>query len=436
MKTRTFGFILVCLMIAQAFLSSGFINSVRAQASPDVFVGVDVAYGDVAEAKAMVDKVSNYTNLFIIGCTAITHNTTKLSDICQYIYDKNLYFIVYLDWPPSAQWLEEAKTKWGTRFLGFYAYDEVGGRQLDLVKNWTTVSKADNYSDAATQFINVTNGYLHREWYAFTRNYAYPGEFPLFTSDYALYWFDYKAGYDTVFAEFGWNYSRQINVALCRGAATFLNKDWGAMITWTYTTPPYIESGENLYKDMMFAYDEGAKYIVIFDANEGWTQGILKDEHLQAMQQFWQHIQSNGRKNIPISERVAYVLPNGYGFGFRGPYDSVWGLWQWKNVSSADKTLAYNISVTTGSLLDRYGSKLDIIYDEGLGPGDNHGYSQLIFWGSESPTPQPTSLPSKDPTWTPEPEPPISLPATAIIISIVSTAVVVALATFVVRKRH
>ena len=61
-----------------------------------------------------------------------------------------------------------------------------------------------------------------------------------YTSDYALYWFDYKAGYDTVFTEFGWNNSRQMDIALCRGAATVKGKDWGAIITWTYDQPPYF----------------------------------------------------------------------------------------------------------------------------------------------------------------------------------------------------
>ena len=112
----------------------------------------------------------------------------------------------------------------------------------------------------------------------------------VFTADYGLYWFDYKAGYDTVFAELGWNYSRQINIALCRGAATVQNKDWGVMIAWTYTTPPYIESGDQLYKDMVLAYDNGAKYIVVFDGDGG-SQGILQQEHLDAMQRFWNYAQ-------------------------------------------------------------------------------------------------------------------------------------------------
>ena len=71
------------------------------------------------------------------------------------------------------------------------------------------------------------------------------------------------------------NYSRQLNIDLCRGAATVQNKDWGVMITWTYTQPPYMESRTQLYNDMVLAYENGAKYIIIFDSNENYTQNVL-----------------------------------------------------------------------------------------------------------------------------------------------------------------
>jgi hypothetical protein len=200
-----------------------------------------------------------------------------------------------------------------------------------------------------------------------------------------LYWFDYQAGYDTIFAELGWNYSRQLNIALCRGAATAQNKDWGAIITWTYTAPPYIESGEELYNDLILAYDNGAKYIVIFDENEGWTGGILQPEHLDALQRFWDYVQSNARQSNPVNERTAYVLPDAYGYGFRGPEDHIWGLWE------AD-ALTHNITISVASLLNDYGEKLDILYDDGLQPGSNYGYNNFVYWGSYSPPPPKISI--------------------------------------------
>jgi hypothetical protein len=67
------------------------------------------------------------------------------------------------------------------------------------------------------------------------------------TSDYALYWFDYQLGYDTVLTQFVGNESRERHIALCRGAAETLGKDWGAIVTWKYNQPPYLESGDELY---------------------------------------------------------------------------------------------------------------------------------------------------------------------------------------------
>jgi hypothetical protein len=196
---------------------------------------------------------------------------------------------------------------------------------------------------------------------------------PLFTSDYALYWFDYKAGYDVVFAEFGWNYSRTLNVALCRGAAKMQNKDWGVMVTWTYNQPPYLESGSELYNDLVLAYENGAKYILVFDTNKNYTHKTLQGEHLAELKRFWQYTRDNPRVSDPIRNRVAYILPKDYAYGFRGPDDKIWGLWEADNFS-------LKISTEVGGLIDKCQNRLDLIYDDGLRAGSLYGYSQLVFW--------------------------------------------------------
>jgi hypothetical protein len=383
MKLEYFVIFLVNLLIVPAFLNYNLLFNANAEQEPDLFLGVDVAYEDLVETKKLIDEVGSYTNLFVIGCTGITYNNTKLNEICEYLYDKGLYFIVYREIPPQREWIEEAKKRWVNRFLGFYVFDEVGGRQLDLHEHWVTVLNADNYTDASSQFTNGINWSLIR----FSRYYSNSTESTFFTSDYALYWFDYKAGYDVLLAQFGWNYSRQLNVALCRGAATMQNKDWGVMITWTYNEPPYIESGEELYKDLVLAYENGAKYIVIFDSNENYTRGILEEEHLNALKQFWQYAQDNPKENTPTTDRVAYVLPKDYGYGFRGPNDKIWGLWE------ADD-LSYEICVNLNTLMEQYGNKLDIIYDDELELNNTYGYRKLIYWnGIEVPEQDNGSVP-------------------------------------------
>jgi len=369
MKQRNLIVLLVSLLIVSLLLQySFFVKNPSKGDPPDVFVGVDAAYDNLAEIKRLVDEISCYTNLFVIGSKGITYNVTKLDETCQYIYDKGLSFIIYTEEPPVTQWVESAKSRWGDQFLGFYAFDEVGGKQLDLYEH-RLVSEADNYTDAASQFVSSINMGLN--WV--TQYYNDSVNFPLFTSDYALYWFDYKAGYDVLFAEFGWNYSRHLNVALCRGAATVQNKSWGVMITWTYNDTPYIESGEELYNDMILAYENGAEYILVFDTNKDYTHGILKEEHLEALKRFWQYIQDNPRTSNAMNGRVAYVLPKDYAYGFRGPNDKIWGLWE------AD-ALSYELCINLNSLMKQYGTKLDIIYDDGIKPNNTNAYNKLIFW--------------------------------------------------------
>jgi hypothetical protein len=370
MKPTYLVVMVISLLIMMMLLRIKFpaLNLVRRE-QLDLFFGIDAAYEDMNEVKRLVDEVSSYTNVFVLGCTGITHNLTRLDEMCQYIYDKGMYVIIYREHTaPTTEWLEEAKAKWSDKFLGFYAYDEVGGWQLDFY-DLRPVFEADNYTDAANQFEGNMNRIL--DWY--TRSYTNYTKYPLFTSDYALYWFDYKGGYDTVFAEFGWNYSRQLNIALCRGAATMKGKDWGAIITWTYTEPPYLESKLELFKDLMLAYENGAKYIIVFDTNEDYTHGVLGNEQLLSLSVFWHYVQNNPRNSFLVSDRVAYVLPKDYAYGFRGPNDKIWGFWE------AD-AFSDQLCQKLGSLIEEYGFRLDVIYDDGLENNGTYGYSKLIFW--------------------------------------------------------
>jgi hypothetical protein len=178
----------------------------------------------------------------------------------------------------------------------------------------------------------------------------------LFTSDYALYWFDYEAGYDTVFAEFVGNESRERHIALCRGAAETLGRDWGVMITWKYNQAPFLESADELFSDLTLAYSSGAKYVIVFNYENNTAYQSLTGDHLAAMQKFWNTIHTDPASIEATSSKVAYVLPAGYGFGFRSEADTIWGHFP------ADQQSAkiYNdISTLTG----RYGAGLNILYD-------------------------------------------------------------------------
>ncbi|MHA2231394.1 MAG: hypothetical protein ACXAB4_02775 [Candidatus Hodarchaeales archaeon] len=365
----------ITLLIPSVFIGYSFLAPDPSQEEiQEFFVGIDVAYADLDEIKGLIDEVSPYTNLFVIGSTGISHNETKLNETCQYLYDKDMYFIIYTHsrFSRRLQPLVDIQKKYDDHSLGVYFDDEQGGRQLDIFEHrW--VNEADNSSDAANQFVDGLTWWLKgRSIRNETVFYDIaPSDFHLFTSDYTYYWFDYKAGYDVLFAQFGWNYSRQFNVALCRGAAAAQDKEWGAIIAWTYNDWPYIGTGKELYEDMKLAYDNGAKYVLVFDSDADYTQGILREQHLEALKQFWEYTQNNPRTSKKINDRVAYVLPKDYGYGFRGPNDKIWGLWEADDFS-------IEISTNLGSVLEEYGDNLDIIYDDGI--EFDKLYGKYIFW--------------------------------------------------------
>jgi hypothetical protein len=347
----------------------------------DFFVGVEFAYSDnVDDLKALVDEVKDYTNLFVLGSVQMTFNKTVLDESIDYVYDAGLNFIIlftdtemYRHRSDSTVyeaffWIYEARQKYGDKFLGVYRYDEPGGNQLDqydALLNRTDAEVYGTYGNASFYYVYNLNFIL--KYYKYTSN-------EVFTADYGLYWFGYKADYDAVFVEFGWNHSRPLHVGLCRGAAEAFNKDWGVIITWEYTEAPYIESPEELYEDMVLAYRTGAKYVVVFDYPKIEQYGILTDQHLDKIKEFWTYIQSNPQEHGSVRGEAAYVLPQDYGFGFRNPTDTIWGLW------SADD-LSEKVWNDTNTLIDRYGARLDIVYSdpEVMGAVESR-YDKLFFW--------------------------------------------------------
>ncbi len=369
---KIFIFVIICLLIVSLLVWNFGFSGEQKKEEPDFYLGISAAFADLDAIKVLVDEVSPYTNIFVIGSTGISHIERKLDDACKYIVDNGMDFIVYVDSHSRLQLVGDVGKKYDKNFLGVYFDDEQGGKQLDKYDiRWVRDGEAENHTHAGMQFVYHLHYWLNmKEWGDNSFSYA-PTDFRLFTSDYALYWFDYLAGYDVVFAEFGWNYSRQINVALNRGAATVLDRDWGVIVAWTYNNPPYIESGEELYDDLVYAYENGAKYAIIFDSNEDYNESILREEHFDALENFWQYVLDNPREEGYNGSRVAFVLPKDFAYGFRGPDDKIWGLWE------ADST-SLEISYHLGEFLIQYGNRLDVIYDDMLTIDET--YSKYIFW--------------------------------------------------------
>ncbi|MGD6807843.1 MAG: hypothetical protein ACQCN4_12905 [Candidatus Bathyarchaeia archaeon] len=370
--------ILILIAATSAALALNFNGDVAAS-QREFYVGVEIAYGNYTDFTAVVDEVKNYTNLVVFGLPEMTKNQTLLNMTCDYAYNSGLHFIVlltntsqYADWVgyTPAEWVASAMQKYGDKFLAVYRWDEPGGDQLDNSK-YQEVKSATDYTDAANQYVNVL-----REHVDYYKNIGAK----VVTADYCFYWFDYKVGYDAVFAEFGWNNSREQQIAQVRGAARANNKDWGAIVTWDYGDypgSPYIESGPELYDDLLLAYNNGAKYAVVFNYPQIATAkyGILGQEHLDALQQFWNYIGSNQPADPDYKNAdVAYVLPADYAFGFRRPTDSVWGLW------GGDAT-SQKIYSDVEDLIAQHGAGFDIVCDyPNLLADAKDRYNLLIFW--------------------------------------------------------
>lgn len=371
--------LIAILLLSSSAIVIGLYAAKEANAYQDeFFFGVSFGQQTAQQAKDEIDKVKNYTNFILINSHDITINKTALTEVCDYAAQADLKFVVYFDfisriaYPWHQEWLDNAPTRWGDKFLGVHLRDELGGKQIDGAN--MTVTNAVDYSDAANQFVsNIASANSTID--------AKAKGVPMFTSDYALYWWTYLAGYDTVFVELGWNLSSTQQIALCRGAANMQGKDWGAIIVWKYYEPPYLASAQEIYDDMVLAYEAGAKYVVVFNHPtypEDNPYGILSEEHFLAMEQFWSYTKANPRSASEKGAEAALVLPRDYGWGMRRTEhiteDQIWGLWQ-------EDEKAPLILENTAKLLSKHGFRLDIVYEDDR--FDYWGkYHTVYFWNS------------------------------------------------------
>jgi hypothetical protein len=351
-----------------------------------VYVGIDVAYDDEEKVYKVADAVKGYVNLIIIGSLNVTTDTAKLTRVCNYLHQQGFYFIIFIGFSsnetqppylppqgPSANFFTEGMQRWGDKLLGAYVFDEAGGKLIDKAHS-ANVTGANDYSEAAALYVHDLNNNLGN-----ISEYYNASKLSLFTSDYALYWYDYLAGYDVVFGEFVGNHSRQLTVALCRGAAKALGKTWGTIITWKYAQPPFIEEPMQLFRDMMLAYRNGARYIIVFDSpasNSATTEyGILTQTHLDVIKMFRCYTKLTLTPDEFPAE-TAYVLPSDYGYGFRGPSDKIWGVF-------GPDALSPVIWNATTSFIQKYSTRLDIVYETKIDKAPiTLPYKKLIYWNS------------------------------------------------------
>jgi len=394
MKHRFLGIAIILILI---IIATAFFQFFSLETNDKAYVGVTFCGNTTQQAFQLIDKVQNYTNLFILQSGPISKNHTATTQICDYAVNADLNIIVYFGWFDTnytwqIPWLDTAKQQYGNKLLGIYYYDEPGGIQIDY--DWPHYFDWLRYYyentsiyQAHTQILELfKNGTLPKNYTQASKVYVKAlktdsglqelknRKIPAITSEYALPWFDYLGGYDIILSQIGWNISSTQNIALTRGAAKIQEKFWGIMITWTYNTPPYLSSGEEIYVEMIDAYKSGAKIISIFNYPqiENNPYGILEEEHFQALERFWNNyiLQKNEEWNS-IKAQTAFVLPKDYGWGMRSTSDRIW-YW-----NSDEQT--QQIWSALQELLEEYGLNLDIVYDDPDFPIGNQ-YQEIFYW--------------------------------------------------------
>lgn len=469
--------LLIVIVTVTIFITNNASNG-KAQEKP-FYVGVTFGGDNSADAKTLIDKVKEYTNLFVVVSGSMQYDVAKLETTCDYAIKSGLDVIVYFgSYETPSQtfvpFIETAQERWGSHFLGVYYGDEPGGKMLDgdrdtpidlgdipnvghvtKYSDRILISQANDsvskeytfsgmitlrygllevcyYPDGTIRTANFTdpqkietliylpNGTVTLQkgsnppvivsdrgdisqfepyqelWnsrplqtvnYSATVATAYvnakqaatslirnQSDLKLFTSDYALYWWDYQGGYDTVFAQLGWNNTVAQEIGLVRGAANLHDKNWGTIITWKYTQAPYLTDGDEMFDQMKTSYEAGAEYVVVFNYAKDMTgpYGTLQEQHFKALERFWSDVVQNPNvKHGEVKAEAALVLPKDYGWGMRNPQDTIWGLWNADSISQQIWTQLQNKL--------QHSSKIDIIYDDPTYPFAGK-YSQVYYW--------------------------------------------------------
>ncbi len=149
------GLIVVIVVSAFVVIQSyklSFASSSQVAGKKPFYVGVTYCGNSTTEAEQLVDKVKNYTNLFVLDSGPLMQNVTAMEQICDYAVNSGLNVIAYFSTAGASTneigaFLNVSQA-WGSHFLGLYFNDEPGGNMLDSLTSFSennkTILKLEN----------------------------------------------------------------------------------------------------------------------------------------------------------------------------------------------------------------------------------------------------------------------------------------------------
>jgi len=164
--------LLIIIVLAPTILVLNNTSAKNASNQP-FYVGVTYCGSSVQEAKDLIDKVKDYTNLFVLQSYPL-RNVADVIEIGDYVVASKLnfafsnsrnifpntgnsdvhlsitspdgYLVVEEEYVPAGVRTNElantAKQRWGEQFIGVYYEDEPGGDMLDKLVDLTSASKS------------------------------------------------------------------------------------------------------------------------------------------------------------------------------------------------------------------------------------------------------------------------------------------------------
>ncbi len=139
--------VIILVIVVSAFATLEIYGSSTAPVASKkpFYVGVTYCGNSTTEANQLIDRVKNYTNLFVLDSGDLIQNLNATEQICDYAVNSGLNIIVYYgangDEKVCDSLLSVSQARWGGHFLGLYYCDELGGKMIDgqvhLIDNGT-----------------------------------------------------------------------------------------------------------------------------------------------------------------------------------------------------------------------------------------------------------------------------------------------------------